>query len=52
MPADSSAHTRSGTRADPGDAPGPQVHPALLAIGVDEVLREIGEADRHAPAPQ
>jgi len=33
-----------GTRADPGDAPGPDVHPALLAIGVDEVLHEAGEA--------
>jgi ADP-heptose:LPS heptosyltransferase len=33
-----------GTRADRGDAPGPDVHPALLAIGVDEVLHEAGEA--------
>jgi ADP-heptose:LPS heptosyltransferase len=39
-----------GTRADRGDAPGPDVHPALLAIGVDEVLREAGEAERHAAA--
>ena len=37
-----------GTRADRGDTPGPEVHPALLAIGVDEVLAEIGQAERHA----
>jgi len=41
-----------GTRADRGDSPGPDVHPALLAIGVDEVLREAGEAERHAAAAQ
>lgn len=41
-----------GTRADPGDAPGPQVHPALLAITVDEVLAEAREAERHAAAAQ
>ncbi|MEV7623928.1 glycosyltransferase family 9 protein [Actinoplanes sp. NPDC089786] len=27
-----------GTRSEPGDAPGPEVHPALLAIEVGEVL--------------
>ncbi len=37
-----------GTRADRGDAPGPGVHPALLAIGVDEVLAETERAERHA----
>lgn len=39
-----------GTRVDRGDAPGPEVHPALLAIGVDEVLAEIEQAERHAAA--
>ena len=39
-----------GTRVDRGDAPGPEVHPALLAIGVDEVLAEAGRAERHAAA--
>jgi ADP-heptose:LPS heptosyltransferase len=39
-----------GTRADRGDAPGPQVHPALLAIGPDEVLHEAEQAERHAVA--
>ena len=39
-----------GTRADPGDAPGPEVHPALLAIGVDEVLAEAEQAEHHAVA--
>lgn len=39
-----------GTRADRGDSPGPGVHPALLAIGVDEVLHQAGEAERHAAA--
>ena len=39
-----------GTRAEPGDAPGPDVHPALLAIGVDEVLAEAEQAERHAVA--
>jgi ADP-heptose:LPS heptosyltransferase len=41
-----------GVRADRGDSPGPDVHPALLAIGVDEVLQEAGEAERHAAAAQ
>jgi hypothetical protein len=27
-----------GIRVDPGDSPDPDVHPALLAVGVDEVL--------------
>ncbi|AGL18102.1 glycosyltransferase family 9 protein [Actinoplanes sp. N902-109] len=39
-----------GTRAERGDAPGPGVHPALLAVGVDEVVEAVGEAQRHAPA--
>jgi ADP-heptose:LPS heptosyltransferase len=39
-----------GTRADRGDSPGPDVHPALLAIGVDEVLHEAEEAGRAAAA--
>jgi ADP-heptose:LPS heptosyltransferase len=43
-----------GTRAEPGDAPGPAVHPALLRIGVDEVLAAAGDAERerHAVAAQ
>jgi ADP-heptose:LPS heptosyltransferase len=41
-----------GTRSEPGDRPGPP-HPALLAIGVDEVLGEVKSAEegvsvRHA----
>jgi ADP-heptose:LPS heptosyltransferase len=32
-----------GTRSEPGDRPGPGVHPALLAIGEQEVLEAIGE---------
>jgi ADP-heptose:LPS heptosyltransferase len=39
-----------GTRAEPGDDPGPGPHPALLAIGVDEVLAEAEQAERHAVA--
>src|SRR4029450_13442480 len=39
-----------GTRVDPGDAPGPGVHPALLSIGVGEVLAAAEEAERHAVA--
>jgi ADP-heptose:LPS heptosyltransferase len=39
-----------GTRADRGDATGPDVHPALLAIGVDEVVHQAREAERHAAA--
>jgi ADP-heptose:LPS heptosyltransferase len=39
-----------GTRAERGDSPGPGVHPALLAIGVEEVLDEAREAERHAAA--
>jgi ADP-heptose:LPS heptosyltransferase len=39
-----------GTRADRGDDPGPGVHPALLRIGVDEVLAEAERAERHAAA--
>lgn len=35
-----------GTRVDRGDAPGPDPHPALLAIGVDEVLSAVGEVER------
>ncbi|RZU54039.1 ADP-heptose:LPS heptosyltransferase [Krasilnikovia cinnamomea] len=36
-----------GTRSEPGDRPGPGVHPALRAIGVEEVLAaaaEVGDA--------
>ena len=39
-----------GTRAERGDHPGPDVHPALLRIGVDEVLAEAGRAGHHAAA--
>jgi ADP-heptose:LPS heptosyltransferase len=39
-----------GTRAEPGDAPGPGVHPALLKITAGEVLAEAEQAERHAPA--
>jgi ADP-heptose:LPS heptosyltransferase len=39
-----------GTRADRGDAPGPEVHPALLKIGIGEVLAEAEKAERHAVA--
>lgn len=39
-----------GTRAGRGDDPAPGVHPALLTIGVDEVLAEADQAERHAPA--
>jgi ADP-heptose:LPS heptosyltransferase len=43
-----------GTRAEPGDAPGPAIHPALLRIGVDEVLAAAGQVEqaRHAVAAQ
>ncbi len=39
-PADRAQHHAiwHGARAEPGDAPGPDVHPALLQITVDEVL--------------
>ncbi|BCJ49485.1 glycosyl transferase [Actinoplanes sp. NBRC 14428] len=37
-----------GTRAERGDLPGPGVHPALLAAGVDEVLAATAEVERHA----
>jgi ADP-heptose:LPS heptosyltransferase len=39
-----------GTHAERGDDPGPAVHPALLKIGVDEVLAEAEQAERHAVA--
>jgi hypothetical protein len=39
-----------GTRAEPGDAPGPGVHPALLKITAGEVLAEAERAERHAAA--
>jgi ADP-heptose:LPS heptosyltransferase len=39
-----------GTRAERGDLPGPGVHPALLAVGVDEVLDAAREVERHAVA--
>jgi ADP-heptose:LPS heptosyltransferase len=43
-----------GTRAEPGDAPGPGIHPALLLVGVDEVLAAAGDVERarHAVAAQ
>jgi ADP-heptose:LPS heptosyltransferase len=43
-----------GTAAEPGDAPGPATHPALLGIAVDEVLAAAGEVERarHAIAAQ
>lgn len=43
-----------GTRAERGDAPGPDPHPALLAVTPDEVLAAAGQAerDRHAVAAQ
>jgi ADP-heptose:LPS heptosyltransferase len=43
-----------GTRVDPGDAPGPDPHPALLAVGTDEVLAAADEVERarHAVAAQ
>jgi ADP-heptose:LPS heptosyltransferase len=43
-----------GVRSERGDAPGPEVHPALLAIDVDEVLAAAAEVERvrHAVAAQ
>jgi ADP-heptose:LPS heptosyltransferase len=43
-----------GTRAEPGDAPGPGIHPALLRIGVEEVIAAAYDAERahHAVATQ
>jgi hypothetical protein len=43
-----------GTKAEPGDAPGPAVHPALLRIGVDEVLAAASDVEQagHAVAAQ
>ena len=38
-----------GTRSERGDLPGP-VHPALLAVGVHEVLDAAAEVERHAAA--
>jgi ADP-heptose:LPS heptosyltransferase len=35
-----------GTRAEPGDSMDPGVHPALLRVGVEEVLAAAGEAER------
>jgi ADP-heptose:LPS heptosyltransferase len=35
-----------GTRSEPGDAPGPDVHPALLRITPDEVLAAAADAAR------
>ncbi|WP_067500537.1 glycosyltransferase family 9 protein [Actinoplanes sp. TFC3] len=39
-----------GTQAERGDLPGPGVHPALLAVDVEEVLEAAEEAQRHALA--
>jgi ADP-heptose:LPS heptosyltransferase len=43
-----------GVRSEPGDGPGPDAHPALLAIGVDEVLAAAADVERarHAVATQ
>jgi ADP-heptose:LPS heptosyltransferase len=43
-----------GRRAEPGDAPGPGIHPALLLISVDEVLAAAHDVERarHAVAAQ
>jgi ADP-heptose:LPS heptosyltransferase len=43
-----------GTGAEPGDAPGPAAHPALLRITAAEVLAAAGEVERsrHAVAAQ
>jgi ADP-heptose:LPS heptosyltransferase len=43
-----------GSTAEPGDAPGPGIHPALLLISVDEVLAAAAEVERarHAVAAQ
>jgi ADP-heptose:LPS heptosyltransferase len=43
-----------GVRSEPGDTPGPEVHPALLAIGVDEVLAAAADVERarHAVTAQ
>jgi ADP-heptose:LPS heptosyltransferase len=35
-----------GTEAEPGDAPGPGIHPALLRISAGEVLAAAGDVDR------
>ena len=41
-----------GARSEPGDQPGPDVHPALLAIGEQEVLEAVAEVTAgHAAAP-
>ncbi|OJF10061.1 glycosyltransferase family 9 protein [Couchioplanes caeruleus] len=37
-----------GTRAERGDQPGPDVHPALLAVTVEEVLEAARDVERHA----
>jgi ADP-heptose:LPS heptosyltransferase len=43
-----------GSTAEPGDAPGPGIHPALLLISVDEVLAAASDVERarHAVTPQ
>jgi ADP-heptose:LPS heptosyltransferase len=43
-----------GSGAEPGDAPGPGVHPALLRIGAGEVLAAAGDVERarHAVTAQ
>jgi ADP-heptose:LPS heptosyltransferase len=40
-----------GTRSEPGDRPGPGVHPALLAVGEREVLDAIDEVTDPALRP-
>lgn len=39
-----------GHTAEPGDGPGPDAHPALLRIGVDEVLAAAAAAERSGRA--
>jgi ADP-heptose:LPS heptosyltransferase len=47
-PADRAYHRAiwHGTRAERGDSMAPGVHPALLRVGVDEVVAAAGEAER------
>jgi ADP-heptose:LPS heptosyltransferase len=47
-PADRAYHRAiwHGTRAERGDTTDPGVHPALLRVGVDEVVAAAGEAER------
>ena len=51
-PPDRPAHRAiwHGTVAERGDTDTPGVHPALMRVGVDEVLAEAAKAERHAVA--